>query len=97
MNKFNYIFIGSMCVVGALIGTWALTAFTFALHNLNWDITEMIRQYLISTGNLGEYETMVDYYTHIKGVEYLIAVGFFVVFPVFYRLLERRDKISVQA
>ncbi|MFZ5770210.1 MAG: hypothetical protein ACOY4W_02170, partial [Thermodesulfobacteriota bacterium] len=62
--------------------------FVAGLASVDWQVTEMFRQFLVATGNLGEYETMVDYYTHIKGVEYLIAVAFFVVFPVYYKYLK---------
>ena len=39
-------------------------------------------------GKIGEFETvytMVDYYQYIKTVEYLICVGFFIAFPMFYK------------
>jgi hypothetical protein len=39
----------------------------------------------VAVGAIGEYETLVDFYTHIKGVEYIICVAFFVAFPAFYK------------
>ena len=45
----------------------------------------MLRQYMVATGALAEQETLVDYYTHIKGAEYIIAVAFLGLFPVFYK------------
>ena len=39
-------------------------------------------------GKIGEFETvytMVDYYTYIKTVEYLICVAFFIAFPMFFK------------
>ena len=36
-------------------------------------------------GSVTEVFTLVDYYTYIKGVEYLICAGFFVTFPIFYK------------
>jgi len=30
-----------------------------------------------------------DYYTHIKGIEYLICVAFFVAFPVFFKYVNK--------
>ena len=29
--------------------------------------------------------TLVEYYDYIKAVEYLICVGFLIVFPIFYK------------
>jgi hypothetical protein len=42
---------------------------------------------------IGEYNqvyTLVDFYTYIKGIEYLICLAFFVSFPVFYKYLNGR-------
>ncbi len=40
-----------------------------------------------SIGSVTEVFTLVDYYTYIKGVEYLICVAFFCTFPMFYRYI----------
>ncbi len=40
-----------------------------------------------SIGNVSEVFTLVDYYTYIKGVEYLICVAFFCTFPMFFRYI----------
>jgi len=48
-----------------------------------------------SIGHVKEVFTLVDYYQYIKGVEYLICIGFFVGFPYFYRYIHndtRKDK-----
>jgi hypothetical protein len=38
----------------------------------------------------------VDYYTHIKGLEYLICVAFFVAFPVFFKYVNtEKTKVKV--
>ncbi len=29
--------------------------------------------------------TLVEYYDYIKAVEYLICIGFLIVFPIFYK------------
>lgn len=42
-----------------------------------------------SVGHVAKVHTVVDYYTYIKGLEYLICVGFFVLFPIFYRYVNR--------
>ena len=91
-NKGAGIILGVAGAIGGIIGIWALATLTAGLSAVNWNVSEMCRQFLIATGNLQEYETMVDFYTHIKGVEYLIAVAFFVAFPVFYKYLNKSEK-----
>jgi len=44
---------------------------------------------MVATGALNEQETLVDYYTHIKGAEYIIAVAFLGLYPVFYKYVNR--------
>ncbi|MFH1217595.1 MAG: hypothetical protein V1706_13955 [Pseudomonadota bacterium] len=90
-NKGTGVFFGMMAAIGGIIGIWAFATLMTGLSSVNWQATEMIRQFLVATGNLGEYETLVDYYTHIKGVEYLIAVAFFVAFPVYYKFLNAKE------
>jgi hypothetical protein len=85
------IFFGIVAAIGGIIGVWSFTMLLTGLASVDWQVTEMARQFLVATGNLGEYETMVDYYTHIKGVEYIIAVAFFVAFPVYYKYLNPKE------
>jgi len=40
-------------------------------------------------GEVKEVFTLVDYYTYIKSMEYLICVAFFVGFPMFYRYINK--------
>jgi hypothetical protein len=70
-------------------GVWAGIAIVAALHHVNWQVTELLRQYMIATGMIRPTHTLVDFYTQIKGIEYLICVGFFVVFPLFYRYVSK--------
>jgi hypothetical protein len=42
-------------------------------------------------GEIKEVFTLVDFYTYIKGIEYLICVAFFVGFPIFYRYIHSKD------
>ncbi|MCB2183545.1 MAG: hypothetical protein KQH63_16040 [Desulfobulbaceae bacterium] len=86
-SKGTGVFFGIMAAIGGIMGIWAFATLMTGLSSVNWQVSEMARQFLVATGNLGEYETLVDYYTHIKGVEYLIAVAFFAVFPAFYKSL----------
>ncbi|MBU4260830.1 MAG: hypothetical protein KKC76_02980, partial [Proteobacteria bacterium] len=89
--KGSGVFLGIAAAIGGIIGIGAITMFVGGLASVDFQVSEMFRQFLVATGNLGEYETMVDYYTHIKGVEYLIAVAFFVVFPVYYISLKPKE------
>ena len=44
-------------------------------------------------GAAGEFVrvyTLVDFYNYIKAVEYLICIGFFVTFPLFYKYVIKR-------
>ncbi|HDR47194.1 MAG TPA: hypothetical protein ENN94_05770 [Geoalkalibacter subterraneus] len=75
--------------VGAVFGIWALTAFVSLFAQLGWSPGEVLRQYMVATGALAEHETLVDYYTHIKGAEYIIAVAFLGLYPVYYKFVNR--------
>jgi len=50
---------------------------------------------LSSVGQVKEVFTLVDYYSYIKAVEYLICVAFFVGFPMFYRYINKRDDSEI--
>jgi len=78
---------------GSLMCLWVGAAFIGALNQVNWSVTELARQYMIATGMIKPLHTLVDYYTHIKGIEYLICVAFFVAFPVFYKYVNK-DKAT---
>lgn len=84
--------IAGIVIVSTLIGVWAFVALVAGLHHANWQISELLRQYMIAVGMIQTFETMVDFYSHIKGVEYLICVVFFVVFPLFYRYVNEEKK-----
>ncbi|MEN8257407.1 MAG: hypothetical protein ABFS09_06045 [Thermodesulfobacteriota bacterium] len=90
-QKKTGIFFGIISGLGGAFGIWAIMAFVTGLSSVNFQIGEMTRQFLVATGNLGEYETLVDFYTHIKGVEYLMAGAFFVAFPLFFKYLDKAE------
>jgi hypothetical protein len=81
--KFSSIFLGS------LITIWSSAALLSGLAQVNWQVSELMRQYLISVGLMQEFHTLSDFYTHIKGVEYIIAVMFLGTFPAFYAYLNK--------
>lgn len=82
----------TMAAGGGLFGLWAVAALVGGLHRVNWQVTELIRHYLVASGMITPLHTMVDFYSHIKGIEYLICVAFFVAFPVFYSYVEKSDR-----
>jgi vacuolar-type H+-ATPase subunit I/STV1 len=83
--------VGTIMVgTGCFFGLWALAALFGGLHRVNWQVTELMRQYLVASGMIQPIHTMVDFYTHIKGIEYIICVIFFVAFPVFFQYVEKR-------
>jgi len=85
-----------MVSVAAIVGIWVATAFFFALSRLDWQVGELARQYLVAIGLLHNYETLVDFYTHIKGVEYLICLAFLGTFPAFFKYLNRGTEVRVK-
>ena len=74
---------------GTIISIWSVAAVLSGLAQVNWQVSELLRQYLIAVGLLQDFQTLSDFYTHIKGVEYIIAVLFLAIFPVFYVYLNR--------
>lgn len=52
-------------------------------------VMEFLNHILGSAGAVSKVYTSVDFYTYIKGLEYLICVGFFVGFPIFYRYINK--------
>lgn len=78
--------------IGSIICLWVGAAITGALSQANWSISELARQYMVATGMIKPLHTLVDFYTHIKGIEYLICVAFFVAFPAFYSYVNKGQK-----
>jgi hypothetical protein len=76
---------------GLVIGSWATVALVSGFRQAG-SIRELVREYMVATGIITPLHTLVDYYTHIKGVEYLICVAFFVAFPVFYAYVNKEQK-----
>jgi len=79
---------------GAVFGVWAAAAFTSLLAQMDWSVAEVLRQYMVATGALQEHETLVEYYTHIKGAEYIIAVAFLGLFPAFFKYVNRTKALQ---
>lgn len=43
--------------------------------------------FLMNVGYVKQIYTVVDYYTYIKGLEYLLCLLLFTTFPLFYRYI----------
>ena len=85
-----------MLSFGALVCLWVAATMVGALHQANWQVSELARQYMLATGMMRPMHTLVDFYSHIKGIEYLICVAFFVAFPVFVKYVNKEaTKVTV--
>jgi len=80
---------------GGVFCLWAAAMLGGGLRQADWQVTELARQYLTATGMIQPIHTLVDFYTHIKGIEYIICVAFFVAFPVFFRFVEKKKSPPV--
>ena len=76
--------------IGSIACLWASASVLSGLAAVNWQVSELLRQYLVAVGLIQEFHTMSDFYTHIKGVEYILAVVFLGTFPAFYSYLSKR-------
>lgn len=81
-----------LAATGSLFGLWALVALVGGLHKAQWNVVEFARQSLVASGMIQPIHTVVDFYTHIKGIEYIICVMFFVAFPLFFRFVDKRER-----
>lgn len=88
-KRFSVIMLGG----GALVLLWVAAAFIGALHQANWQVGTLVHQYMVATGLMQPLHTLVDFYTHIKGVEYLICVAFFVAFPIFFKYVNKEKRV----
>jgi len=78
-----------LLAAGSLMCLWVAAALTSALSSVGWSVSELAGQYMVAIGMVKPLHTLVDYYTHIKGIEYLLCVAFFVAFPVFFKFVNR--------
>ena len=86
MKTIRIFFVGTGCIFGLS----ALAVLIAGLYRVNWQVTELIRHYLVASGMIRPIHTLVDFYTHIKGIEYIICVIFFIAFPIFYQYVNKK-------
>ncbi len=53
---------------------------------------EWAKNFMIGVGMIKPMHNQVDYYTYIKGIEYLLCVYYFMVFPVFYIFVNKKKQ-----
>lgn len=53
-------------VIGGATGIWAFASWVDGLHHSNWQVSELLRQYMVATGMTKTFNTMVDFYSYIK-------------------------------
>jgi hypothetical protein len=75
--------------IGAIMCLWVGAALISALSSVGWSVSTLAGQYMQAIGMVKPLHTLVDYYTHIKGIEYLICVAFFVAFPIFFKYVNK--------
>lgn len=83
---FKWIGIG----VGSLFGIWSLACLISATIAVG-GVFPLIGSWMMAAGMIGPIATLGEYYIYVKGIEYLICVGFFVAFPLFYRYINTLD------
>ncbi|MFH2124442.1 MAG: hypothetical protein ABIJ50_13295 [Pseudomonadota bacterium] len=81
-----------LLATGSIMCIWVGAAVINALSYMNWSVSALAGQYMEASGMIKPLHTMVDFYTHIKGIEYLICVAFFVAFPTFYSYVNKEQK-----
>jgi hypothetical protein len=76
-------------ITGSMICLWGAAAMFNALSASGWSVSALAGHYMVAIGMVKPLHTLVDYYTHIKGIEYLICAAFFVAFPVFFKYVNK--------
>lgn len=87
--KQSSVLLTGMMFFGIVAGVWSFAALMMGLSSVGWQVSELGRNYMVSLGMIGEQQTLVDFYTHIKGIEYIIAVAFIGAFPVFFKAVNK--------
>lgn len=77
---------------GVVFGLWAGAAFISAMVAVGGPVA-LLTSYMGAVGMTATFATLVEYYTYIKGIEYLICVSFFVAFPVFFNYVNTEKEV----
>lgn len=76
-------------MIGTGISLWSVAAVLSGLAQVDRQVSELIRQYLVASAVLQGYHTSVDFYTYIKGAEYIVCIVFLGFFWAFYSNINR--------
>jgi len=66
-------------------------AFTLLLLGFIFQ-ADWAKTFMIGMGMIKPMHTQVDYYTYIKGIEYLLCVYYLFIFPVFFIFINDTKK-----
>jgi Na+-driven multidrug efflux pump len=78
-----------LLAAGSVMCLWVGAALVSALSSTGWSVSALAGQYMSAIGMVKPLHTLVDYYTHIKGIEYILCVAFFVAFPIFFKYVNK--------
>jgi hypothetical protein len=53
---------------------------------------EWAKNFMIGVGMIKPMHTQVDYYSYVKGIEYLLCVYYFLIFPVFFMFINHKKE-----
>jgi hypothetical protein len=53
---------------------------------------EWAKEFMIGVGMIKPMHTQVDYYTYVKGIEYLLCFYYFLIFPVFFMFVNHKKE-----
>lgn len=50
------------------------------------------RDFMVGVGMIKPMHTQVDYYSYVKGIEYLLCFYYFLIFPVFFMFVNHKKE-----
>ena len=58
-------------------------------------IVPLLSSWMGAVGLIQPIYTLVDFYTHIKAIEYIICAVFFVMFPIFFTYVNKSKTTEI--
>jgi len=87
-------FMKIILAVGLAFTSWEILCILTGLKSVGWCPIELSRQLMVAMGLFPVIHTLVDYYTHVKAVEYIIVIAFLAGFPLFHKYMSK-SKITL--
>lgn len=53
---------------------------------------EWAKEFMVGVGMIKPMHTQVDYYSYVKGIEYLLCFYYFLIFPVFFMFVNHKKE-----